>query len=294
MEASTLTTRRLQPGSGPNRGADREPGLGETFAEGIKGPVRGILEEAGEMLSFGGRAFLELRGVWRYSAEVFRQAGILIVGSAMIIWFMEFIMGLECGIEANYVLRGYGASIYSGVFTAWCAIREMAPYMWGYILAAKVGCGLVAEIGSMRINDEIDALESQGVNPMRYLIATRLAAALLTFPFIYIVGLGFHFLANYFVIVVQIHEVSRGGWELVHWSFQNPTDILFSEIKIMFMGIAIVLVGMYYGFKASGGPVGVGNATARSMILNLILIHIIGSLGTMVFWGLSPNAPIGG
>jgi phospholipid/cholesterol/gamma-HCH transport system permease protein len=207
---------------------------------------------------------------------------------------MEFIMGLECGIEANYVLRGYGASIYSGVFTAWCAVREMAPYMWGYILSAKVGCGLVAELGSMRINDEIDAMETIGLNPMRYLIATRLVAAWMTFPFIYIVGLAMHFLANYVIIVVQIGEVSQGGWELIHWGFQNPLDIFYSEMKIMVMGTLIVLVGMYYGYRAKGGPVGVGAATAKSMILNLILVHIVGSLFTMLFWGLHPNAPIGG
>lgn len=285
MEASGHTARRAPTLTGYPAGR-----LSRNLSE----PVTGILREAGDMAAFMGRAIVEVPGAFRYSAEILRQAGILIVGSAAIIWFMQFIMGLECGIEANYVLRGYGATIYSGVFTAWCAVREMAPYMWGYILAAKIGCGLVAEIGSMRINDEIDAMESIGLNPMRYLIATRLIAAWLTFPAIYLVGLTFHFLANYLVIVVQIGEVSQGGWEMIHWTFQNPADILFSEIKIMAMGTAIVLVGMYYGYRARGGPVGVGTATARSMILNLILIHIIGSLGTMVFWGLNPNAPIGG
>lgn len=285
MEASTLVK--------PRGAAAREP-VATRLSVGLRGPVRSIAVEAGEMATFAGRAFIEVPGSFRYFAEILRQCGILVVGSAAIIWFMEFIMGLECGIEANYVLRGYGATIYSGVFTAWCGVREMGPYMWGYILAAKVGCGLVAEIGSMRINDEIDAMESLGLNPMRYLIATRLVAAWICFPLIYLVGLAFHFLANYLVVVVQIGEVSQGGWEQVHWSFQNPTDIFYSEIKIMLTGTAIVLVGMFYGYRARGGPVGVGNATARSMILNLVLIHIIGSLGTMVFWGLSPNAPIGG
>jgi phospholipid/cholesterol/gamma-HCH transport system permease protein len=264
--------------------------LGEDLAR----PVRGVLTEAGQMAAFCSRAFIEVPQAFRYFAEILRQAGILITGSAAIICFMEFIMGLECGIEANYVLRGYGASMYSGVFTSWCAVREMAPYMWGYILAAKVGCGLVAELGSMRINDEIDAMESVGLNPMRYLVATRLIAAWLTFPLMFLVGLAFHFLANYLVIVVQIGEVSQGGWEMVHWAFQSPVDILYAEIKIMVMGTAIVLVGMYYGYNAGGGPVGVGTATAKSMILNLVLVHVIGSLGTMIFWGLNPNAPIGG
>lgn len=289
MEASAFKASRLrtvEPESGPT--------VGEEAWGNFSGPLRGALQEMGELAAFSGRTLIELRGVGRYSAEIFRQAGILIVGSAAIIWFMEFVMGAECATEANYVLRGYGATIYSGVFTAWCAVREMSPYMWGYILSAKVGCGLVAEIGSMRINDEIDAMETMGINPMRYIVGTRLMAAWMTFPFIYIVGLGFHFLANYVVIVLQIHEVSKGGWEQVHYAFQNPTDILFSEIKIMVMGTAIVMVGMYYGYRARGGPVGVGTATARSMILNLILVHLIGSVFTMVFWGLNPNAPVGG
>lgn len=287
MESSSLRAPRL-------RGEMAGPPAGERFTKGLQGPVQGVLREAAEIGVFTGRAIMELRGVWRYSAEILRQCGILIAGSAAIICFMTFLMGTTCGTEANYVLRGYGATVYSGVFTSYCALREMIPYMWGYIFAAKVGCGLVAEIGSMRINDEIDAMESLGLNPMRYLIATRLVAAWITFPLIYLVGLAFHFLANYLVVVVQIGEVSQGGWEQVHWSFQNPTDIFYSELKIMLTGTAIVLVGMFYGYRARGGPVGVGNATARSMILNLVLIHIIGSLGTMVFWGLSPNAPIGG
>lgn len=285
MEAAK-TSRRLNEPTAPSA-------LGR-LGDGLWKPVKGVLREAGELGAFAGRAFLELRGVWHYGAETLRQAGILITGSAMIIWFMQFIIGLECGVEANYVLRGYGAITYSGVFSAWCAVREMAPYMFGYIVSAKVGCGLVAELGSMRISEEIDALETQGINPMRYLVATRLMAAWLVFPLIYLVGLGFHFLGNYVVIIGQIGEVSQGGWESVHWAFQNPLDIFFSEVKIMVMGTAIVLVGMYYGYRASGGPVGVGAATARSMILNLILVHIIGSLGTMIFWGLTPNAPVGG
>jgi phospholipid/cholesterol/gamma-HCH transport system permease protein len=287
MEASALRAPRpRQPAATPS--------AGERFLRNLSEPLRATVEEAGAMSVFTGRTLLELRGVWRYTAEILRQAGILIVGSAAIIWLMEFVMGAECGLEANYVLRGYGATIYSGVFTAWCANREMAPYMWGYIVSAKIGCGLVAEIGSMRINEELDAMESTGLNPMRYVVATRLVAAWLAMPFIYLVGLGIHQLADYVIIVRQIQEVSQGGWELIHWAFQDPMDILYSEIKAMAMGTGIVLVAMYYGYHAKGGPVGVGTATAKSMILNLILVHIVGSLGTMIFWGLNPRGPIGG
>lgn len=279
--------RRRHHGPAPERAARR-------LARGLSGPVRSIVHEAGEIAAFTGRVLLELRGVTRYTSEILRQAGILILGSALVIWGMQFIVGMECAIESNYVLRGYGATTYSGVVTSWCAVREMAPYMFAYIVAAKIGCGLVAEIGSMRINDEIDALEATGLNPYRYLLATRLVAAWITFPLMYFVGLGVHFIADYLTIVVQLGDTSRGAWETVHWAFTAPSDLVYSLVKIMLMGTSIVLIGMYYGFRASGGPVGVGTATARSMILNLVVIHIIGSVVTMVFWGLSPNAPVGG
>jgi phospholipid/cholesterol/gamma-HCH transport system permease protein len=264
------------------------------FAEGLAGPVRRVLHEAAEIGQFTGRTIVELRGVWRYSAEILRQAGILIGGSALIICFMTFLMGTTCGSEANYVLRGYGATVYSGVFTSYCAVREMIPYMWGYIVAAKVGCGLCAELGSMRIQDEIDAMESIGINPMRYVVATRLVAGWLVFPFVWVLACATEFIGNYLIIVVQIGEVSQGGWENVHWTFSTPKDFLFCFIRVMVSSTVIMMLGMFYGYRASGGPVGVGSATAKSMILNLILLHVMGAAMTMLFWGLKPNAPVGG
>jgi phospholipid/cholesterol/gamma-HCH transport system permease protein len=146
----------------------------------------------------------------------------------------------------------------------------------------------------MRTNDEIDALETSGINPMRFLIGTRLAAAWLAMPFLIIVGLAFTNLGHFLVVVVQLGDISQGGWELVHWALQSPTDILFALIKTMFMGTVILLVALYYGFHASGGPVGVGNATANSMIFNMVVVNITATSTTMIFWGLDARLPIGG
>jgi phospholipid/cholesterol/gamma-HCH transport system permease protein len=161
-------------------------------------------------------------------------------------------------------------------------------------MSAKVGTGIVAELGAMRINEEIDALEVMGVQPITFLAATRLLAAWLVLPFIYIAAVGVAYLASYLAVVKQIGEVSSGGYFLIFWMFQNPPDLLFSVIKGMVMATAIVLVGCYYGYHAGGGPVGVGTATAKSMVLNIVLVHLIGMLGTQVFWGANPRAPIGG
>ena len=232
--------------------------------------------------------------VLRFFGEALRQAGILILGSTVVIWGLIFILGLQCGIEGAYFSRSVGSPANAGAFAAWCDLREVIPYAFGYMMAAKVGTGVVAELGAMRISDEVDALEVMGVNPMIFLCATRLLAAWMTLPFVYLAGIGVGYLGSYIAVVQQVGEVSSGGYFLIFWVFQNPPDLVFSVIKAMVMATAIVLVGCYYGYTASGGPVGVGRATAKSMVLNIVLVHIIGMMGTLVFWGTNPRAPIGG
>jgi phospholipid/cholesterol/gamma-HCH transport system permease protein len=257
---------------------------------------RGWLDSFGEVARFASRvAGLVYSGrVFPYFGETLRQAGILIFGSALIVWAFVFILGLQCGLQGAYFFRAQGVPGYAGLFAAWCDLREALPYAFGYILSAKVGTGIVAELGAMRISDEIDALEVMGIPPVTFLAGTRLLAAWLAFPFMYLVGIGVMYFASYFSVVEQIGDVSSGGYLLIFWMFQNPPDLLFSLIKGMVMATAIVLVGCYYGYTASGGPVGVGTATAQSMVVNIILVHIIGMLGTVIFWGSTPRAPIGG
>jgi phospholipid/cholesterol/gamma-HCH transport system permease protein len=257
---------------------------------------RDWLATFGDIVRFSGRVMGEVFGakVFRYFGEALRQAGVLILSSTLVIWGLTFIIGLQCGIEAAYFNRATGAPAYAGVFAAWCDLRELIPYAFGYMMAAKVGTGIVAELGSMRISDEIDALEVMGISSMTFLCATRLLASWLVLPFVYLAGIGAGFLASYLAVVEQIGEVSSGGYSLIFWMFQNPPDLLFSLIKAMAMATVIVLVGCYYGYTASGGPVGVGTATAKSMVLNIVLVHLIGMLGTQVFWGANPRAPIGG
>jgi phospholipid/cholesterol/gamma-HCH transport system permease protein len=233
--------------------------------------------------------------VFRFFGEALRQSGILIVGSTAVIWGLVFFIGLgACGIEAAYFTESTGTPNYAGVFAAWCNLREAVPIVFGYMLAAKVGTGIVAELGAMRISEEIDALEVMGVDSMVFLCATRLLAAWIVLPFMYIGAIGVAFGASNHAIVDQIGYTSAGGYLLIFWQFQNPTDFLFSMLKGVTMATAIVLVACYYGYNASGGPVGVGRATAKSMVLNLILVNLIDAFGTQIFWGTNARAPIGG
>ncbi|HVS29069.1 MAG TPA: ABC transporter permease [Solirubrobacteraceae bacterium] len=258
--------------------------------------ARGWAISVGRMVWFFGRV---LKGVYsgrvlKFFGETLRQAGILILGSVLIIFALVFLLGLQCGIESGYGTRAVGAKSAAGAFTALCDLREVTPYAFGYMMAAKVGTGIVAELGSMRISDEIDALEVMGFDSILFLCATRLLGMWLVLPFVYVGAVAVGFIGSYIAVVQQIGQVSPGGYLQIFWQFQSPPDLLFSGIKGMVMATFIVLVGCYFGYNAGGGPVGVGAATARSMVVNILGVHAIGLVGTQVFWGGNARAPIGG
>ena len=234
-------------------------------------------------------------GVFRFFGEALRQSGILIVGSTQVIVVAVFIFGLNCGIEGAYFTQSQGAPSFAGVFTAWCNLREAVPLVFGYIMAAKIGTGIVAELGAMRISEEIDALGGDGRRladvPLRDAAVRRLdRAAVHVHPR---AGGGLFRLLHRGRAPSRV-GISRVGICLVFWQYQNPLDFVYSLTKAIFMATAVVLVGCYYGYNASGGPVGVGQATAKSMVLNLVLVNLIGMLGTQIFWGTNVRAPIGG
>lgn len=257
---------------------------------------RNSLAASGQMFDFMGRV---LGGVFSgrvlpFAGETLRQAGILITGSVVLIFALVFMLGLQCGIEGTYGTQAVGAPSVAGAFTALCDLREVTPYAFGYMMAAKVGTGFVAELGSMRISDEIDALDVMGFDSIAYLCCTRLLGMWLVIPFVYISAVSVGFIGSYVAVVQEIGHVSAGGYFQIFWQFQSPLDLVFSAVKAMTMATFIVLVACYFGYNASGGPVGVGAATARSMAVNIVGVHFIGLLGSQVFWGANPRAPIGG
>jgi phospholipid/cholesterol/gamma-HCH transport system permease protein len=262
------------------------------------------LEHRGDQLLFYVKALAWApRAIKRYPREIkntlaeitFGAGGLSLIGGTVgVIAFLAFFAGTEVGIQGYASLSQIGVAKFSAFISAYFNTREVAPLVSSIALAATVGCGYTARLGAMRISEEIDALEVMGVRPITFLAATRLLAAWMVLPFIYVAAVGVGFFASYLAVVEQIGEVSSGGYFLIFWMFQNPPDLLFSVIKGMAMATAIVAVGCYYGYSASGGPVGVGQATAKSMILNMVLVHLIGMMGSQIFWGVNPRAPIGG
>lgn len=229
-----------------------------------------------------------------YFKEVLRQAYKLITGSMLVVLTLVFAFGLISGIQGVYTARTFGAPSVAGAFTAIADLRELAPYAFGYMMAAKIAAGYVAEIGTMKISEEIDALDVMGIDSILFLGSTRLLAVLIVVPAMYAVAIVVAFIASYLSVVVQVADVSPGGYLELFWKFQSPSDLLFSMIKVIAMAIFVVLVGIYFGYTVTGGPVGVGRATARSMMVNLIGVHVIGTLGSQIFWAGNPRLPFGG
>ncbi len=252
------------------------------------------LREAGEIAGFAMRALAAAPSSSRYFAEVLRQCSVLILGSMLVLLAMQAVIGGECGLFFVYLTRPLGATAAVGQLQVPCSLRELFPYMFGYIYAAKVGSGLVAEIGSMRISEEIDALDSVGIDPMKYVVGTRLLAVILCVPLIYLCSMVTGLLGGFAVTTIQLGDLSGAQYLEGYFSSQALQDNVYSIIKGVTIAIGITLTALYYGFKAAGGPVGVGNAVARAMIANLILIHVLGAFWSSVFWGVDAGYPAGG
>ncbi len=231
--------------------------------------------------------------VFRFFGEALRQTGILILGSAIVIWGMCFILGLTCGIEGAYLSRGFGASSLTGAFAAWCDLREVIPYAFGYMMSAKVGTGLVAEIGAMRISEEIDALEVMGVPSLPYLITTRMIAGFIAIIPLYVIALLSSYLASRLLVTV-FYGQSPGTYDHYFNLFLPPVDILYSFGKVLVFAVAVILIHCFYGYRASGGPAGVGVAVGRAVRTSIVVFNVLDVFLTLAIWGTTTTVRIAG
>ncbi len=256
-------------------------------------PGAGVLEVVGEIVVFAARAVSRIPASFRYSGEIWWYAAFLAVSSTPVALTITYFSGSECSVEAYYSLHQLGgAESLAGVFNALCDMREITPLFFGFALGAKVGCGIVAELGTMRINEEIDALETMGIPAVTYLVATRMVAAIIVLPLMYVLALATSFFASWVVQHFQIGLVSDGIYGSYFWRYLNLQDFLFSMIKAFVFAMVIICVGVYYGYHVTGGAVGIGRAVAKTMAVSLVMTVVLNAVLTQVFWGTNPNLPI--
>jgi phospholipid/cholesterol/gamma-HCH transport system permease protein len=242
-------------------------------------------EHAGELVAFALRAVKEMPVAIRlYPSEVFRQAGLLIRSNAIVVYFMLFMLGALLGITGTFLFETIGLDSYVSAINAVPMMRGVVEIVFGWILAAKYGCGIVAELGAMRISEEIDAMEVMGVRSIPYLIGTRLAAALLVLPFLFVTALGIHFIAAKLFFVDFLNTVSTGGFTYVLFLLQSPRDFMVALLWGTVVGFLVTVVACFYGYNAKGGPVGVGRSTAQAMLVNLVLISVTAMIIAQIFY----------
>jgi phospholipid/cholesterol/gamma-HCH transport system permease protein len=261
------------------------------------------LEVLGSQLAFYLRVLMAIpkslarypREVMRILAEVTLGSGALAVigGTVGVIIGMTFFTGAQVGLSGYAALNQLGTAPFAGFVSAYFNTREIAPLVAGIALAATVGCGFTAQLGAMRISEEIDALETMAIPSMPFLVATRVVGGLIAVIPLYVVGL----LSSYFaarLIVTQYYGQSSGTYDYYFNAFLPPGDVLWSFGKVLVFAVVVILIHCYHGYNASGGPAGVGVAVGRAVRTSIVAINVIDLLLSMAIWGATTTVRLAG
>ncbi|MBM7368849.1 phospholipid/cholesterol/gamma-HCH transport system permease protein [Gordonia hydrophobica] len=217
------------------------------------------------------------------------RGSIIIDGGVISLLFVLGVaIGVAIAIEAYNTLNLIGFGALSGVIGAFFNIREMAPIMLGVGFAAQVGCRMTAEIGSMRISEEIDATEALGIRSIAYVVGTRVVGGLICVIPGYLLSLAIAF-GTAALFVTTLNDAPSGTYYHYFSQFLDPIDIALSLVKAIVFCVVITIVHCYYGYFASGGPEGVGRASGRAIRVSLVAVVVLNLAMTIVLWGLRPT-----
>ncbi|MEV6556828.1 ABC transporter permease [Nocardia sp. NPDC051756] len=205
-------------------------------------------------------------------------------GTVGVVVFMGLMTGAMIGIEAFRILDMLNMGPLVGFISSFANTRELAPLIAAIAFAAQAGCRMTAEIGAMRISEEIDALEATAVEPIPFVVTTRVIAGVLIIVPVYLASLACSYFASALFIKV-IHGQAGGTYDHYFEAFLEPKDILLSLFKAVVFVVVIILVHSYFGYYASGGPEGVGVASGRAIRASLVLIIVLDLLLTTALWG---------
>ena len=235
------------------------------------------------------------REVIRLIAEISMGAGTLamIGGTVAIVGFLTLAAGGTLAVQGYSSLGNIGIEALTGFLAAFINVRISAPVVAGIGLAATFGAGVTAQLGAMRINEEIDALESMGIRPVEYLVSTRLAAGMIAITPLYSIAVILSFLASQFVTTVLFGQ-SGGLYNHYFTTFLNPLDLLWSFLQAVLMAITILLIHTYFGYFASGGPSGVGVAVGNAVRTSLIVVVSVTLLVSLEIYGSNGNFNLAG
>ncbi len=256
-----------------------------------------MLADVGKQLIFYGEVFYEIvtqiilrlkhrNVVLNLISDITIGAGALVVGGGMIfvIFSMSFFTGTEVGLQGFKGLEQIGAEAFTGLIGSFANTREVTPLIAGVAFAAQVGAGFTAELGAMRISEEIDALEVMSVPSKAYLVGTRVVAALIAIIPLYLISLFASFFATK-IVSTWFFGLSSGVYDYYFRLYLPPIDVFYSVVKAGVFATVVALIHCYYGYHASGGPAGVGVAVGRAIRLSIVTVVVLNLILSLVFWG---------
>ncbi|MGD1170948.1 ABC transporter permease [Mycobacterium seoulense] len=265
--------------------------------------VSDYARKLGEQTEFYGRSLANIAdAVRRYPNELLRLiaemgmgTGALAVigGTVGIIGFLTLTTGALVAVQGYDTLSNVGVEALTGFLSAFLNVRMIAPCTAGLALAATIGAGATAQLGAMRINEEIDALEVMGIRAITYLSSTRIIAGILVVIPLYAVAVLMSFIAAKFLTIYSYGQ-SRGVYEHYFSTFLRPTDLFWSFLAALTMATGVMVVHTYYGFTATGGPAGVGEAVGRSVRSSMIVTAFVCLAISLSVYGQSGNFNLSG
>jgi phospholipid/cholesterol/gamma-HCH transport system permease protein len=273
-----------------------------TVRDQIRRPLE-MLDKAGDQMSFYIRALAwipatiakYMRETLRLLAEVSFGSGALAVigGTIGVMLGLTLFVGTVVGLQGYAALNQIGTAAFAGFVSAYFNTREIAPLVAGLALSATVGSGFTAQLGAMRISEEIDALEVMGVPSLPYLVTTRILAGFMAVIPLYIIGLLSSYVAAR-TITVYFYGQSAGTYDHYFDLFLPPQDVFWSFGKVLIFSVLIILTHCYYGYRASGGPAGVGVAVGRAVRTTIVSVTLLDFFLSLAIWGTTTTVRIAG
>ena len=235
------------------------------------------------------------RETLRLIAEISMGTGALAVigGTVVIVGFLTLFTGGTIAVQGYSSLGNIGVEALTGFFAAFINVRIAAPVIAGIGLAATIGAGSTAQLGAMRVSEEIDALETMAIPSIPYLVSTRVMAGMIAIIPLYSLAVIASFVASRFATVF-LYNQSGGVYDHYFTTFLIPTDILWSFAQAIVMALAVMLIHTYYGFNATGGPVGVGVAVGNAVRASLVAVVTVTLLISLAIYGGSGNFNLSG
>ena len=256
--------------------------------------LMGVLAQVGDFVTFTGKTVVAVPAtIVLHHREALRQlkdiawgSGAIIVGGGTIgvMVLLALSAGTSLGIEGFNGLEIVGLAPLTGFVSASANTRELAPLIAALALASQVGCRFTAQLGSMKIHEEVDALEVMAVEPTRYLVATRVIANAIAIVPLYLIGLIGSYIAS-MLSVVLIFGQSPGQYDHYFSTFILGRDVFLSVVKILVFATAITLIHCWYGMRVGGGPQAVGEATGRAIRASIVVVVVLDMMMTLLFWG---------